>query len=91
MSNNGDKFEEKWQLVEVNMAADQLGIRLNTLMVYLAQRKLTAHVIGGRWRIRQQDLDAYIKRREMNRHRAGRKKKVILNRRANPINEVMTQ
>jgi len=67
-----------------------MGIRLSSLLVYISTRKIKARFIGGRWRIRDKDLEEFIETRRVNRGRAGRKPKPKLRRRRNQHDQTST-
>lgn len=82
MNGDEDRFQERWNLYEINYAADKIGIRLSSLLVYISQKRIQAYEIGGRWRIRDVEVERFIERRARNRANCGRKKKApVLKRR----------
>ena len=56
------------KLLTAQEAADILKVHLRTVYIYLRSGELRAAKIGDSWRIRQEDLDEFIRRRTLRRN-----------------------
>ncbi|MBU2498495.1 MAG: helix-turn-helix domain-containing protein [Proteobacteria bacterium] len=69
MSDNG-----RLRVLEVNEAADLLGLRMISLFVYISQGKIKTYHNEGRFKIRDVDVEKFIEQRRANRANCGKPK-----------------
>jgi len=58
MKNTG-MLEDKWH--SIKEIADYLGVRRETIYVWLERKGLPGHRIGKFWRFKQAEVDAWVK------------------------------
>lgn len=78
---DNDGFPRTWVFWTLEESADRLRVNIRTLFQYICQGKIKMRHHGGRFRITDHELQAFIEQREKNLLKRGRPRKVTLNRR----------